>query len=186
MQSAARRAGLDWANAEGRRRIVVASTDAPRAAASAGRAARAHGRGGVLAYARSINPGEVVAASDLVWSDEAVAPADAPADADAVIGKAARRPLREGAAVGAHDLASAKVIARGDAVDVAFEDNGITLVLQAKAQADAAVGDSLTLVNTASHKTLEAVASGPGKAVVGPAAEALRSAAMSGLALAAR
>lgn len=185
VQSAARRAGLEWANADGRRRIVVGSTDAPRAAAGSAHA-RAHGRGGVLAYARSINPGEVVAASDLVWSDEAVAPADAPADADAVIGKAARRPLREGAAVGGHDLASPKVIARGDAVDVAFEEEGITLVLQAKAQADASVGDSVTLVNPISHKTLEAVASGPDKAVVGPRAEALKTAAMSGLALAAR
>ena len=193
VQSLARRAGLEWANPTGRRRIVVGATDTPRASASrsadapvgSGRG-RSHGGARVLAYARSINAGEVVAASDLVWSDAAVAPADAPSDADAVIGKAARRPLREGAAVGGHDLASPRLIARGDAVDVAFEDDGISLVLQAKAQGDAALGDSLTLVNTASKKTLEAVASGPGKAVVGPRADALKAAAASGLILASR
>ncbi len=181
VQAAARRAGLDWANPQGRRRIAVGSTDAPRAAPSAAGRARARGRGSVLAYARSLNPGEVVAASDLVWSDEAVAPADAPADADAVIGLAARRPLREGAAVGGHDLAAAKVISRGEQVDVAFEEDGVTLVLQAKAQSDAAVGDSLTLVNVQSHKQVEAVASAPGRAVVGVRAEALKAAARSGL-----
>lgn len=187
VQSLARRAGLEWANPQGRRRIVVGAVDAPSSAPAArGAGGRAHGRGGVLAYARSLNPGEVVTASDLVWSDAAVAPADAPADADRVIGKAARRLLREGAAVGGHDLASPRLIARGDTVDVAFEDDGISLVLQAKAQGDAALGEPLTLVNTASKKTLEAVASGPGKAVVGPRADALRAAAASGLILASR
>ena len=187
VQSLARRAGLEWANPQGRRRIVVGADDAPRAAAAGPAAvrARSHGRAGVLAYARSLNAGEVVAASDLVWSDAAVAPADAPADAQAAIGKAARRPLREGAAVGARDLASPRLIARGDTVDVAFEDDGITLVLQARAQGDAALGEPVTLVNTASKKTLEAVASGPGRAVVGPRAEALRAEA-AGLSLASR
>lgn len=187
VQSLARRAGLEWANPQGRRRIVVGAVDSPRAAPASAASARsrAHGRGGVLAYARSLNAGEVVAASDLVWSDAAVAPADALSDAQAAIGKAARRPLREGAAVGAHDLASPRLIARGDTVDVAFEDDGISLVLQARAQGDAALGEPVTLVNTASKKTLEAVASGPGRAVVGPRAEALRAEA-AGLTLASR
>ena len=189
VQMAALRAGLSWANPQGRRRIAVDATDAPRTPSDAARAAHAahsHGRGGVLAYARNLNPGEVVQASDLVWSDDAVSPGDAPSDADQVIGKAARRPLREGAAVGGRDLSSPKVIARGEMVDVAFEEGGVSLVLQAKAQGDAAVGDSVTLVNVASHKTLEAVASAPGKAVVGAAADALKTAAVSGLALASR
>lgn len=176
VQTAARRAGLDWANAQGRRRIVVASVEGPRPAAAA-RARAGRSRGGVLAYARSLNVGEVVQPSDLVWSDEAVAPSDAPSDADAAIGKAARRPLREGAAVAARDLASPRVIRRDDLVSVAFEDDGIALTLQAKAQGEAAVGESVTLQNVQSKKLLEAVASGPGQAVVGPAAERLRRAA---------
>ena len=176
VQTAARRAGLDWANALGRRRIVVASFAGPRPSA-AGRAHAGRGRGGVLAYARSLNAGEIVQPSDLVWSDEAVAPSDAPSDADAAIGRAARRPLREGSAVAARDLASPRVIRQGDLVSVAFEDEGIVLTLQAKAQGDAAVGENVTVQNVQSKKLLETVASGPGQALVGPAADRLRRAA---------
>lgn len=177
VQTVARRAGLDWANPQGRRRIVVASVEGARPSASAGRARAGRGRGGVLAYARSLNAGEIVQPSDLVWSEEAVAPSDAPSDADAVLGRAARRPLREGSAVAARDLASPRVIHRDDLVSVAFEDDGISLTLQAKAQGDAAVGETVTVQNVQSKKLLEAVASGPGQAVVGPAADRLKRAA---------
>lgn len=190
VQMAAKRAGLDWANTEGRRRIVVASVAAapPRAATSSGSApaAKSGRRLQALAYARNLNAGDMVSASDLVWSDEAVAPGDAPAEADAAIGKAARRPLREGSAVAMHDLASPRVIKRDEVIDVAFEDDGISLVLQAKALADAAVGDTIAVQNTVSKKTLAAVAEGPGRAVVGPAAEALKSAPFDAYRLASR
>ncbi len=188
VQMAAKRAGLTWANSEGRRRIVVASVAAAptSTSGSAPHAARGGKRQQALAYARNLNAGDMVSASDLVWSDEAVAPGDAPSDADAAIGKAARRPLREGSAVAMHDLASPRVIKRDDLIDVAFEDDGITLVLQAKALADAAVGDTVPVQNTVSKKTLAAVASGPGRAVVGPAAEALKSAPFDAYRLASR
>ena len=144
VQAAAKRAGLVWTNGEGRRRLIVASADAerrPAAKASAGPRRRAQ----VLAYARNLNAGEILAASDLVWSDEAV------------------------------------VIKRDDAIQVAFEDGGVSLVLSGKALGDAAVGESVTVLNPASKKTLDAVAAGPGRAVVGPAAEALRARALPSL-----
>ena len=172
VQAAARRAGLDWSNREGRRRLIVASADkdAPRAAA----ASASKGRRQVLAYARNINSGEIVGASDLVWSEEAVAPGDAVADADAAVGMAARRPLRMGAAAAAHDLGAPRVIKRDDPVQVAFEEDGIALALTGKAMGDAAVGDAVTVMNPASKKPIDAVASGPGRAVVGAAAQQLR------------
>ena len=194
VQVSARRAGLTWDNPTGQRRIMVASLGGARVSATAPETAPTRLRSGTsarraaqaLAYSRNVNAGEMIAASDIVWSDEAVAPADAPADADAVIGKAARRPLRSGAAVGLHDLASPKVIKRDELVQVAFEDGGISLVLQAKALADAGVGDTVTLVNTASKKVLEAVCTAPGRAVVGPAAESLKTSAFDPLRLASR
>ena len=198
VQVAARRAGLSWDNPTGQRRIMVDSLGGGRAApeplptATSARprvhtAATAPRRSNqALSYARNINAGELLAASDIVWSDEAVAPGDAPSDADAVIGKAAKRPLRAGSAVGLHDLGSPKVIKRDELVQVAFEDDGVSLVLQAKALAEAGVGDTLTLVNVSSKKVLEAVCTGPGKAVVGPAAEALKSRAFDPVRLASR
>ena len=181
VQAAVHRAGLAWTNAEGRRRLIVASADraAPRGPAGASRAHRQ-----VLAYARNLNAGEIVQASDLVWSDEAVSPGDPVADADTAVGMSARRPLRMGAAAAAHDLGAPRVIKRDDPVQVAFEEDGISLVLTGRALGDAAVGDAVAVVNPASKKTVDAVASAPGRAVVGAGAEALRARAFPNPALA--
>ena len=168
VQAAAGRAGLDWPNAQGFRRIVV------RSAAEASAAGVARGNVEVLTYARSLTAGEIVQAQDLVWAKAAAAPNDAPGDAEAIIGLAARRPLRAGAAVSARDVSAPQVIKAGELVTVAYEDGGISLALQAKAMASAGLGESFAVQNTASKKIIQAVASGPGQAVVGPAADQLK------------
>jgi flagella basal body P-ring formation protein FlgA len=165
VQAFARRYGLDWANPRGLRHIIV----------RAGSGGAMSGRNvEILTYARDINAGEIVGAEDLIWAKAAAQPGDAPSDADAVIGMAARRPLRQGDAVATHDVMAPVVIRAGDTISVIFADGGITLTLQAKAMASASVGDSLNVMNPASHKVLEAVASGPDEALVGPAAAQLK------------
>lgn len=169
VQLAARGAGLDWDNALGLRRIVVSGAPAPGAAKPAAtRSVQA------LTYARNLMAGEIVGAADLVWSSDAIAPADAPGDPDTVIGMAARRPLREGAAVQARDLSAPMVVKRDEMISVAFESGGISLILQGKALKDAAVGDSVQVLNPQSKKVIEAVVSAPGKAVVGPRADSIK------------
>jgi flagella basal body P-ring formation protein FlgA len=165
--------GLDWDNPSGFRRIIA------RVGESRGGPAAARRSTAVLAYARNIGAGEIVQASDLVWSKEAVAAADSPRDSDAVIGMAARRPLREGSAVTSHDVAAAMVIKRDDVVRIAYDADGVSLSLQAKATQAAAVGDVFTAINPTSKKVIQAVCTGPGEAVVGPRAEQLRAAAQS-------
>jgi len=169
VQAAARRAGLDWANAQGIRRIIV------RGGAGARAVTGSHNIE-VLSYARSLAAGEVVQPEDLIWTKAAMAPPDAPRDAESVVGMAARRPLREGAAVGLRDVTAPLVIKAGDSVSVTYQDGGVSLTLTAKALAAAAVGESLNVQNTASKKVIEAVCSGPGQAVVGPAALAMKAA----------
>ncbi len=176
VQAAARRAGLDWANATGLRRIVVkAGGDTA--------AGPARGNVEVLTYARSLSTGEMVQPEDLVWAKVAAAPADAPRDADAVIGQAARRPLRQGAAVSARDVSAPQVIKTGDVVTVAFEADGISLSIQGKALANGAIGDTLLVQNPTSKKTLQAVVTGPGQASIGPAADQARALGRSQIAL---
>lgn len=165
VQAAARRAGLAWANAEGVRRIIVRS--------GAG-ATAAKGNVEVLTYARSLNAGELVQPSDLVWGKAALAPADAPGDADVVIGLAARRPLRAGAAVSVRDVIAPQVIKSGDLVTVTYDHDGVSLALQGKAMGSAATGEQVSVQNTSSKKIILAVATGPGQAAVGPEANALR------------
>lgn len=170
VQGLARRAGLDWSNPQGLRRIVV------RGGASATTAAPQRGNVEVLTWARSLNAGDVIQPQDMTWAKVAGAPADAPHEADAVIGMTARRPLREGSVVALRDVAAQQVIKAGDTIQVTWSDGGISLTLQAKALGAAAVGQSFNVQNPASKKVIEAVATAPGQAVTGPDAQRLKAA----------
>ena len=170
VQIAARRAGLDWTNSAGLRRIIV------RQGSGSGPALAGAPRGNVevLAYARSLSAGEMVQPEDLVWVKVAAAPSDAPNDADAVIGMTAKRPLRQGAAASLRDISTPQVIKAGDIVAVTYEDAGVALTLQGKAMSAGAIGESLMVQNTASKKIIETVVTGPGSTAVGPQAMRLR------------
>ena len=180
VQSAARRAGLDWTNAEGLRKIVVhggpAGVGGPAGApvTQARAAAVSHANVEVLSWSRNLQTGEIVQPTDLTWVKVAAAPADSPTDTDALIGQSARRPLRAGAVVLARDVAAAQVIKAGDVVTVTYEADGISLTMQGKALAAAGVGDALSVQNPTSKKIVQALVPGPGQAVVGPAAEQMR------------
>ncbi|WP_297513470.1 flagellar basal body P-ring formation chaperone FlgA [uncultured Caulobacter sp.] len=176
VQMSARRAGFDWNNANGIRRIIVREgvDNGGVSANGAVQASAPRGNVEVLAYARSLAAGEIVQPQDLVYVKMAGAPVDAPRDADAVIGMAAKRPLREGAAVSTRDVAAAQVIKAGDLITVTYDDGGISLALQAKAMTAAAAGEVFTVQNTLSNKIIQAVATGPGTAAVGPRALALQ------------
>lgn len=168
VQIAARRAGLDWANSNGVRRIIVRQgSDGALAGASRGNVE-------VLAYARSLASGEMVQPEDLVWIKVAASPSDAPRDADDLIGMTVKRPLRQGAAASLRDVSTPQVIKAGDIVAVTYEDDGVALTLQGKAMAAGAVGESLMVQNTASKKIIETVVTGPGSTAVGPQAMRLK------------
>lgn len=169
LQAFARRAGLDWANPEGLHKIVVRG--AASGAAVGGRAGNVE----VLTYARSLAAGEIVQPTDLVWTKLAAAPSDAPADPEAMIGQVAKRPLREGAPAMSRDVGAAIVIKPGDIMTVTYEADGISLALQGKAMTAAGVGETVSVQNTTSKKIIQAVVTAPGQAVVGPAAETLKS-----------
>jgi flagellar basal body P-ring formation protein FlgA len=174
VQALARRYGLDWDNARGISRIIVRG---------AGPLTGAGGNQEILTWTRNLATGEIVQPSDLVWSKAAAAPYDAPGRVDLVIGQAARRPLREGDAVQAHDVAPPIVVKVGDTVLVTYAEDGVTLTLQAKALANAAAGDNFDVVNPASKKVIEVVATGVDQAAVGPTALEIRAAAAGQFAL---
>ena len=181
IQAAARRAGLDWSNPQGLRRIVVREGGALPAEASARpAAATVASRPGatveVLTYARSLAAGDIVQPSDVIWSTVQAhqAPAGGPQDADQVVGLSAKRALRAGAAVTSRDLASPQVIARNDLVEVAYIVGGVELTVTGKATRDASAGEAVPVLNVQSGRTIDAVAVSPGRAVAGPAAQTAR------------
>ena len=168
VQMAARRAGLDWSNSNGVRRIIV------RQGSDSGLVGAPRGNVEVLAYARSLATGEIVQPEDLVWVKMAASPSDAPRDADAVIGMTAKRPLRQGSAASLRDVSTPQVIKAGDIVAVTYEDAGVALTLQGKAMSAGAIGESVMVQNTASKKIIETVVTGPGSTAVGPQAMRLK------------
>ncbi|THD58185.1 flagellar basal body P-ring formation chaperone FlgA [Phenylobacterium sp.] len=184
VQAAARRAGLEWDNPGGLRKIVVhAGVSSSSSSSSPSGLGRSDGptsvvRGNVevLTYTRSLNAGEIVQPTDLAWVKVAAAAADSPSDAASVIGQVAKRPVRSGAVVLARDIGAAAVIKAGDVITVTFEADGISLSLEGKALATAGVGESLPVLNPQSKKTLQAMVTGPGQAVVGPAAQDIKTA----------
>jgi flagella basal body P-ring formation protein FlgA len=182
VQRAASRAGLDWTNPQDVRLVIVhagasSSASTPAAVMAAG-APRPGASVQVLAYSRSLEAGEIIQPDDLTWAKAVQALAGAPHDADQLIGKAARRPLREGAVASTRDVVSATVIKKGDMVRVSYTNDTISLTMQGKAVGSAAVGDPVSVLNTATKTTIQAIASGPDQAVVGPEAEQIRAQAL--------
>lgn len=176
VQVMAYRAGLQWDNPQGFRRIMVRGGGSSGGAAPTASPPVARGNVEVLAYARSLSAGDIVQPEDLVWAKAVGAPSDAPRDADQVIGLAAKRPLREGALVSTRDVSAPVVIKAGEMVTVTWSDGYVTLTMQGKALKTAAAGDTLNIQNPASKKVIEAVATGPGAAVTGPEAQRLKAA----------
>ena len=63
------------------------------------------------------------------------------------------------------------MIKKDDVVSVTYQAGGIKLVLQAKAVRGAALGETLDVVNPASKKVIQAVATGADEAVLGLGAD---------------
>jgi flagellar basal body P-ring formation protein FlgA len=185
VQAIAAAHGLEWQNPNGYRELVVktaALAPAPAAAPGpmpASEAVRTPGPAAerlveALTWAHDLSAGDLVRPDDVVWAKvpARLVPHDAERDPDAVVGQAARRALREGAPAAVRDLAPPRVIRRDQDVEVVFLQDGIRLVLTGRALADAALGDPVPVLNIQSKKSIDAVASGPGQAVIGPAAQA--------------
>jgi flagella basal body P-ring formation protein FlgA len=71
-------------------------------------------------------------------------------------------------------VAGQQVIARNDMVRVTYQVGGVNLSIMGKAMRNAAVGEPVAVLNPNSNRVIDAVASGPGQAVAGPAADTAR------------
>ena len=109
----------------------------------------------------------------VVVRNAAQAPASAAAPAMASAAAPVSAPLSRPAA---HTAMGERVISRNDLVEVAYETGGIRLTVTGRAQRNAAAGEPVVVLNLQSGRTIDAVATGPGRAIAGPAAQALRSA----------
>lgn len=70
--------------------------------------------------------------------------------------------------------AGQRIISRNDIVEVAYEVGGVRLTISGRAEGNATEGQRIAIRNLQSNRVIDAVATAPGMAVAGPAAQALR------------
>lgn len=123
--------------------------------------------GQVLVLVRDIPRGGVITAGDLALEDANPArQIRNGVDFDDAIGMEARRPLKAGQPVLVADLKAAAVIRKGDPITIVYRTEGVRLSVDGVAQNEAALGESVRVLNTYSKRSIDAVASGHGEASV--------------------
>jgi flagella basal body P-ring formation protein FlgA len=126
--------------------------------------------GEVVTLSHAIERGAVIRAGDIAVErrprTEIVR--DAVADREIVVGMAARGALRAGQPLRTTDLMKPELVARGAAVTMYYQIPGISLTVRGKATEAGAEGDTISVINETSKRTLQGVVIGPNRVVVSP------------------
>jgi len=125
----------------------------------------------VAAIARN----QIITYDDLTWirvADAAIG--NAIIRAEDLIGKSARRNLAEGRPVLAVDIEAPRIIFRNQLVTVMYRVPGMVLTARGRALRNAAAGESVSVLNLSSNRTIVATAIGPGQVSVSNASEGLQ------------
>jgi flagellar basal body P-ring formation protein FlgA len=114
-----------------------------------------------------VEHGEVLKASDLTVVRRPKTESGVLTDANAVVGLAARHPLRPDQPLRAADLAKPEIVARNETVTIVYQAPGITLTLRGQAQDAGALGDTISVLNVQSKRIVQGVITAPGRITVG-------------------
>jgi flagella basal body P-ring formation protein FlgA len=125
----------------------------------------------IATITRALVRGDIVKTSDVTierrpkaeLSGEPVAPAAE------VVGLAARRAVRLGAALRTADLMKPELVQRGDTVTLQYAVPGVVVTLRGKAIDSGAEGDTVNVQNMESKRTVQGIVTGPGRVTVSSA-----------------
>jgi flagella basal body P-ring formation protein FlgA len=120
----------------------------------------------VPALTRPYSPGEEIMPEDIQWVDmrEANLRPGTILDPEDFSGRATRRALRPGKPVRATDIKRLAAVNRGEIITNTYQVPGIRLTAKARALGEAALGESLRVVNLQSSRTIDVVVTAPGRA----------------------
>jgi flagella basal body P-ring formation protein FlgA len=123
---------------------------------------------------RPVTRGEVLRDVDVAIEKRAKAElsGDVIADAQAVVGQAARRALRAGQPLRQGDLMRPELVHRNEPVMILYQVPGIVLTLRGKAIDAGSEGDVVSVLNLQSKRTVQGVVTGDGRVLVSPPAAA--------------
>lgn len=90
----------------------------------------------------------------------------APHDPDTVIDQIARRTLRTGDIIKTNDIAPERLVRRGQTIEVLCRVGGVSFKIDARSEADGALGDRIEVRKIGERATFHATVTAPGIAVV--------------------
>ncbi len=124
----------------------------------------------VPVLAQPIARGDIIGEENVVMLEKRRSPAgiDYITDSAALVGMAAKRPLRAGVPLRVMDIDQPKIIKKGDLVTIAFEARGLSLTIRGKALEDGIQGQSIRVINTQTNRTFEGAAAAAGYVLVSP------------------
>jgi flagella basal body P-ring formation protein FlgA len=114
-----------------------------------------------------VEHGEVLKESDLAIVRRPKTDNAAITDMSAVVGLAARHPLRPDQPLHMADLMKPEIVARNDTVTIVYQAPGLVLTLRGQAQEAGALGDTIGVLNIDSKHIVQGVISAPGRVTVG-------------------
>ncbi|WP_210163422.1 flagellar basal body P-ring formation chaperone FlgA [Lutibaculum baratangense] len=119
---------------------------------------------------RQVRRGETISPADVAFERMplSAAPAGAVRQITDVVGMSARTALRAGAPVPADRLMEPILVGRNEPVTIIYRNAGLVLTVRGRSLGDGARGHLITVMNSQSKRTVEAVVSGPGQVVVQP------------------
>jgi flagella basal body P-ring formation protein FlgA len=117
---------------------------------------------------RPLGRGDVVRAPDVAIErrPKAETRSDVSSSVSGLVGLAARRALRAGEVLRTGDLQKPELVQRNDNVTLVYEAPGLVLTMRGKALDSGAVGDTVSVLNVQSKRTVQGTVSGPGQVSV--------------------
>jgi flagella basal body P-ring formation protein FlgA len=111
---------------------------------------------------RMVTAGEVIGEDDIEWMAVRAARLDRNiiAGADALIGKSPRRVLNPGQPVRASDVQRPEVVSKGAMVTMIVTQPGMVLTATGRALRGGGLGETIPILNTQSHRTVEGIVTG--------------------------
>jgi flagella basal body P-ring formation protein FlgA len=119
-----------------------------------------------VAVQHPVEHGEVLKESDLAIVRRPKTESAAITDMSAVVGLAARHPLRPDQPLRMADLMKPEIVARNDTVTIVYQAPGLMLTLSGQAQEAGALGDTIGVLNVESKRIVQGVISAPGRVTV--------------------
>jgi flagella basal body P-ring formation protein FlgA len=118
---------------------------------------------------RLISAGAIIGAGDLEWQPVRLTrlSGNSLTDADQLIGRMAKRPLKAGQILRQSDVEVSPVIHKNDLVQLVVKTGQMTLSVQGKAMQDAALGQTVRVINVNSNRQLSGTVIDAGTVAVG-------------------